>query len=140
MRRVTRPGGVVAACVWDYPGEMTLLRTFRDAAAALEPELAALTDERTTMLFDEEGELARLWRAVGLEDVEEGALVVSAEYSSFADLWEPLESGVGPSGAYVASLDTEGRAALREEVRSRLGSPTGLFRLTARAWYAVGHT
>src|SRR5215207_3348533 len=34
MRRVTRPGGTVAAAVWDYAGEMTLVRAFWDAARA----------------------------------------------------------------------------------------------------------
>lgn len=138
MRRVVRPGGHVAACVWDYPGEMTLLRAFWDAAAALEPELAARTDERTTMAFDEEGELADLWRRVGLEQVEEGSIVVSADYESFDSLWEPFGAGVAPSGAYAASLDEEQRTALCEEYRRRLGSPDGPFRLSARAWYAVG--
>jgi SAM-dependent methyltransferase len=138
MRRVTRSGGAVAASVWDYAGEMTLLRAFWDAAAELEPELVAGRDERTSMPFDEQGELAELFRRVGLEDVEEGELVVSARYESFDDLWEPFTSGVGPAGAYVASLDHERRDALRAEYERRLGSPAGPFRLRARAWYAVG--
>jgi SAM-dependent methyltransferase len=122
MRRVVRPGGAVAACVWDYPGEMLLLRAFWDAATELAPELAGGRDERTNMRFDEDGELAELWRECGLEDVEAGELVVSADYESFADLWEPFTRGVGPAGAY----------------ERRLGSPRGPFRLDARAWYAVG--
>jgi SAM-dependent methyltransferase len=138
MRRVTRPGGAVAACVWDYPGEMTMLRAFWDAAAELEPELVAGRDERAAMPFAEEGELAELFRRVGLEDVEEGELLVSAPYESFDDLWEPFTSGVGPAGAYVASLDAARRRALRSEYERRLGSPRGSFRLGARAWYAVG--
>jgi ubiquinone/menaquinone biosynthesis C-methylase UbiE len=31
MARVARPGGIVSSCVWDYAGEMTLLRAFWDA-------------------------------------------------------------------------------------------------------------
>jgi SAM-dependent methyltransferase len=138
MRRVTRAGGAVAACVWDYPGEMTMLRAFWEAAAELEPELVADLDERTAMAFDEEGELSDLFRRVGLVDVEEGELLVSAGYENFDDLWEPFTSGVGPAGAYVASLDAQGHRALRAEFQQRLGSPTGSFRLGARAWYAVG--
>ncbi|HEX2044854.1 MAG TPA: methyltransferase domain-containing protein [Gaiellaceae bacterium] len=138
MRRVARPGGAVAACVWDYPGEMTLLRVFWDAAAAVAPELAAGPDERTSMRFGEAGELAELWRACGLVDVEAGELVVSAAYESFADLWEPYSMGVGPAGAHVVSLDDEQREVLRAEYERRLGSPRGPFHLSARAWYAVG--
>ena len=37
MVRVTRPGGVVGAAVWDYAGAMTLLRAVWDAAIALDP-------------------------------------------------------------------------------------------------------
>ncbi|HSK14580.1 MAG TPA: class I SAM-dependent methyltransferase [Gaiellaceae bacterium] len=138
MRRVVRPGGTVAACVWDYAEEMTLLRAFWEAAAALEPERVEGRDERTAMRFDDEGELAGLWREAGLGDVEEGRLVVSAGYESFEDLWAPLESGVGPAGAYTASLDAERRRALAAELRRRLGEPEGPFRLSARAWYTAG--
>jgi SAM-dependent methyltransferase len=138
MRRTVRPGGVVAACVWDYPAEMTLLSTFWSAAAALEPKLAEARDERTTMGFDEEGELAELWRRVGLADVEGGALIVSADYDDFDSLWEPFAAGVAPSGAYAASLDPDRQKALCAEYHRRLGSPEAAFRLTARAWYAVG--
>jgi len=138
MRRVVRVGGAVGACVWDYPGEMLLLRAFWDAAAEVAPELVAERDERTTMRFDEEDELSDLWRRCGLEDVEAGELVVSAAYESFDDLWEPYTRGVGPAGAYVVSLEEEDRETLRGEYERRLGSPRGPFRLSARAWYAVG--
>lgn len=42
MARVSRSGGVVASCVWDYAGEMTLLRAFWDAARKVAPEGAAV--------------------------------------------------------------------------------------------------
>jgi hypothetical protein len=64
MARVTRPGGVVAACVWDYPGEMTLLRAFWDAAREVDPARAAAADEGVVMRWCADGELAELWRAV----------------------------------------------------------------------------
>ncbi|MGH3016166.1 MAG: class I SAM-dependent methyltransferase, partial [Gaiellaceae bacterium] len=133
MRRVTRPGGAVAACVWDYAGEMTLLRAFWDAAAALDPVGVAEVDERTRMSFGRRGELEALWRGAGLHDVSHGELVVSAAYESFDDLWEPFIAGVAPSGAYAASLDDTGREALRAEYRRRLGAPAGGFELSARA-------
>jgi SAM-dependent methyltransferase len=138
MRRVLRPGGVAVACVWDYPGEMTLLRVFWDAAAALDPAGVAGVDERTRMPFARRGELAPLWRRAGLRDVSDGAIVVSAAYESFDDAWEPFTVSVAPSGAYAASLDESGREALRAEYRRRLGAPDGSFELSARAWYAVG--
>jgi hypothetical protein len=62
MARVTRRGGAVASCVWDYAGEMTLLRAFWDAAREVEPERGAAEDEGVVMRWCGEGELAELWR------------------------------------------------------------------------------
>ncbi|MGH3040557.1 MAG: class I SAM-dependent methyltransferase [Gaiellaceae bacterium] len=138
MRRVTRPGGAVAACVWDYPGEMTLLRAFWDAAAELDRDGVQAVDERTRMRFGRDGELGDLWRQYGLAEVEEGELVVSAEYENFEDLWDPFTVGVGPAGRYAASLDSERQEALKSEYRRRLAVSDGAFRLSARAWFAVG--
>jgi SAM-dependent methyltransferase len=138
MARVTRPGGIVAACVWDYAGEMTLLRAFWDAAREVSPERGAAADEGVAMRWCRDGELAELWRAAGLRDVRSGALVVRAAYADFEDLWSPLLSGVAPSGAFCASLDEAGRAALHDAYRRRLGVATGPFELTARAWAVAG--
>jgi SAM-dependent methyltransferase len=137
MRRVTRPGGVVAAAVWDYAGEMTILRGFWDAAVALDPAAAAL-DEGRSMPFCRPDALGELWTAAGCDDVRVAPVVVSAGYDGFHDLWEPLELGVAPSGAYTASLRDDRRAALKSAFRERLGAADGPFRLTARAWVVTG--
>ena len=138
MARVTRPGGVVAACVWDYAGEMTLLRAFWDAAREVDPGRAAAADEAVVMPWCREGELAELWRRCGLDDVESGTLAVEAAYEGFDDLWAPFPTGVGPAGAFCASLDGERQAELREAYRGRLGVDEGPFSLSARAWAAGG--
>jgi SAM-dependent methyltransferase len=138
MSRVTRPGGLVAGCVWDYAGEMTMLRAFWDAAAALDPEGATPMMEAHTMRFARPEELGELWQGAGLVEVDVSALVVEASYDDFEDLWSPFPTGVGPAGAYAASLDDEGRAGLRAEYARRLGEPDGPFTLSARAWCAVG--
>ncbi|HEV2873542.1 MAG TPA: methyltransferase domain-containing protein, partial [Thermoleophilaceae bacterium] len=137
MRRVARPGGTVAAAVWDYAGEMTLLRRFWDAAVALDPAAEKL-DEGVRMPFCTPAELGELLSTAGLAEVDVGPAVVSAGYDGFEDLWRPLESGVGPSGAYAAGLPAERREALKEELRRRLGVGNEPFRLTARAWIAAG--
>jgi SAM-dependent methyltransferase len=137
MRRVTRSGGTVASAVWDYADGMTLLRRFWDAAVALDPAAASL-DEGVAMPFCRPDELEELWRGAGLQDVETSERVVEADYSGFDDLWQPLESGVGPSGAYAAALAPERRTRLREELRRRLDAGDEPFRLTARAWCVVG--
>ena len=138
MRRVTRAGGVVAACVWDYAGEMTLLRAFWDAAREVEPERAAAADEGIVMLWCGDGDLAGLWRSVGLRDVRCGPLIVTASYADFEDLWSPFPTGVAPSGAFCNSLDDARRAALHDAYRRHLAAGDGPFQLTARAWAAAG--
>jgi SAM-dependent methyltransferase len=134
MARVARAGAIVASCVWDYAGEMTLLRAFWDAAHEVDPEGAAGTDEGIVMSWCGDGELGELWGEVGLRDVRSDALRVSAAYTGFEDLWSGFLTGVGPSGAFCRSHDTEGQAALRDACRRRLEVGDDPFELTARAW------
>jgi SAM-dependent methyltransferase len=137
MARVTRSGGVIAAAVWDYAGEMTLLRAFWDSAREVDPDGAA-ADEGAVMRWCGEGDLAELWQRAGLAEVRFGALTVRAAYDDFEDLWWPLPTGVGPAGAYCKSLDDERRAALHDAFRRRLGVGDEPFELSARAWAAAG--
>ena len=136
MRRVVAPGGIVAACTWDYSDGMSMLRAFWDAALALDPEAP---DEGRTMRYQDPGDLAELWREAGLEEVETAPLAVEAEYADFDDFWEPFLSGTAPGGAYCASLPQQRQAALRDDCRKRLGDPDGPFSLAARAWAVRGH-
>jgi hypothetical protein len=138
MCRVARRGGVVAACVWDYADGMTLLRRFWDAALAVDPEGAAARDEGRVMRYCSPAELEELWSGAGLRDVRGTELRATARYDGFADLWEPFERGVAPSGAYAASLAPAARAALHDALELLLGRPAGPFTLTARAWCVVG--
>ena len=137
MRRVVRPGGTVAAAVWDYAGEMVILRCFWDAAIMLDPSAADL-DEGRCMPFCTPDRLGELLTAAGLAGVRVSAAVVAAGYEDFEDLWRPLELGVAPSGAYASSLSGARRLALKDGLRDRLGVGEGPFRLTARAWIATG--
>ena len=137
MTRVTK--AVVAGCVWDYGGGMTMLKTFWEAAAALDSERATPLMEQHTMRFSTPDELASLWREAGLTDVATAPIVVEASYDDFDDLWAPFPTGVGPAGAYAASLDAVAQERLREELRRRLDDPYGPFTLSARAWFAIGN-
>lgn len=90
------------------------------------------------MRFARPEELGSLWRSAGLAEVEVSPVVVEASYDDFEDLWSPFPTGVGPAGAYAASLDSDAQAALKDELARRLGTPDGPFTLSARAWCAVG--
>jgi SAM-dependent methyltransferase len=137
MRRVTRPGGAITAATWDYAEGMTLIRTFFDAAIALDPA-AEEHDEGRHMRYCRPDELRDLWRDSDLVDVSVQAVVVRAHYANFDDLWQPIESGVGPVGAYATSIDAPHRQALRAEFGRRLGVGQQPFELSARAWVARG--
>ncbi len=132
LARVTRQDGVVAACVWDHAGGQGPLSLFWEAARQLDPGV----DDESERAGAREGHLAELFRAAGLREVEESVLSVSVEHQSFEEWWEPFELGVGPAGAFVAALDEERQAELRELCRELL--PPAPFTPPARAWAARG--
>ena len=134
MIRVTRPGGVVAAAVWDYGDGMQMLRTFWDAAIALDPD-AAPRDERR-MPLSTRGSLAELWRTHGLQGVDEQPLTIEMVFASFDDYWQPFQCGQGPAGVYVSSLAESARHTLESRLRERLRD--GRLTLSARAWSVRG--
>ncbi len=133
MVRVTRPGGVVAACFWDRAG-MPTLRTFWAAAASLDHSVAG----EPARLGTAEGDIAALLERAGAVDIEQGTVSARADYADFEDWWSAFTLGVGPAGAHYRSLDDAGRAALRAAASDALGRPTGPFALEARAWFARG--
>jgi len=133
MARVTRQGGVVAACVWDFGGGgQGPLGPFWTAARELDPEVAG----ESQLPGAREGHLAKLLEAAGLRAIEETAHSASLEHASFEDWWEPFTLGVGPAGTYAAGLDEERQAELREACRRML--PSAPFSIAARAWAARG--
>jgi SAM-dependent methyltransferase len=132
MARVTRPGGVLAACVWDHGGGKGPVSPFFATARELDP---AAPDE-SWRAGTREGQLAELFREAGIRDVEDGTLAVTVEHPTFDEWWEPFTLGVGPAGSYAAGLEPERRAALRERCRHLL--PPEPFAITGMAWVARG--
>lgn len=138
--RVTAPGGVVAAYVWDYAEGMAITRCFWDAATYLDPAAHDLDEGRRFPLCRPEP-LRALWAGAGLGAVEVKALVVPTVFADFEDYWRPFLGGQGPAPAYTASLPEDRRRALRELLRTRLPTnPDGSIPLTARAWAVRGTT
>jgi len=132
MRRVTRPGGVACACVWDAGGGRAPISTLFETAHELDPDVIG-EDDRAGV---RQGHLVELFEEAGLEDVREEEHVAELTYASFDDWWEPYVLGVGPAGAYVTGLDDAAREALRERCRDRLPEPP--FTVTAYAWAVRG--
>jgi len=132
MRRVTRPGGTVAACVWDHAGDHGPLAAFWSAVRELNPAAAGESD----LAGVREGHLASLFTQAGLGSTQAATLTVRVRHANFDDWWQPFTLGVGPAGAYVASLSPDRQAALREQCRHLL--PAGAVEITAVAWAASG--
>jgi len=134
MVRVTKPGGTVAAAMWDLHGDgLPMLSYFWRAASEIDPSIA---DEQPRAGV-RDGDLVERFVRAGLQGVTGGTLETSVDYAGFDDYWEPFTGGGGPAtGAFYASLDDAGKATLRDGVRGSL--PEGPFTLPARAWLAIG--
>jgi ubiquinone/menaquinone biosynthesis C-methylase UbiE len=132
MGRVTRPGGVVAACVWDHAGRQSPLSSFWEAARVLEPEV----DDESGLAGARQGHLAELFEAAGLREIDATTVTATVEHQTFEDWWTPFTFGIGPAGAFVAGLSEDRQTELSELCRARL--PAAPFTITARAWAARG--
>ena len=130
MMRVTRPGGVVAACVWDGP--TGALAPFWDSVHVIDPD----APDEALLSGAHKGHLTEMFEAAGLRDVEESPISVDVVHPTFEEWWEPYTYGIGPAGEHVQQLDDDGRARLESVARDRLGS--GPFTVTATAWAARG--
>jgi SAM-dependent methyltransferase len=132
MARVTTTGGTVAACVWDFGGGRGPLGPFWVAARSMDPDV----DDESERAGTRAGHLSELFGAAGLEEIEATSLAARRSFPSFDDWWDRFTRSVGPAGTYLAHLDDDRRATLRDRCREML--PDGSFELTAHAWAARG--
>ena len=138
MTRAVRPGGMVAAYVWDYAGKMELMRYFWDATVELDPAASKLV-EAIRFPICQPLALLTLFEEAGLRDVETLTIDIPTIFRDFDDYWNPFLGGQGPAPAYAMSLSEEHRNALRDRIRSRLPiASDGSIPLIARAWAVRG--
>jgi SAM-dependent methyltransferase len=138
MAEAKRAGGVVAAYVWDYAGEMQLLRYFWDAAVTLNPEVSSLDEGRRSPICNPTS-LEKLFSDAGLGNVQATAIDVPAYFPNFDDYWLPFLGGQGTVASYAMSLSEEHRGELRECIRARLPvAVDGSIRMLLRAWAVKG--
>jgi len=134
MRRVLRPGGTAAAYVWDYAGEMQLIRHFWSAAAMLDPAARTLDEAQRFPLCQGE-QLLALFRDGGFDRTECRVIDVPTVFKDFDDFWSPFLGGQGPAPTYCVTLSDDRRAKLRDRLRTVLPiEPDGSIRLIARAF------
>jgi SAM-dependent methyltransferase len=132
MRRVTRAGGVVGACVWDHAAGKGPLGTFWRAVREVDPD----ADDESALSGAREGHLVELFESAGLSSVEGGVLTARVSYADFDEWWLPFTMGVGPAGAYVASRTPEQRDRLAARCADLL--PDAPFEIAGLAWAARG--
>lgn len=138
MVRVTKPGGTVAAYVWDYAGGMEMLRLFWDAAVAVSPDDAQL-DQAERFPLCQPKPLTKLWQDLGLTAVAVRAITIPTVFQDFDDYWLPFLGKQGAAPTYLASVDAETQKRIRAVLQSRLmPAPDGTIALTARAWAIQG--
>jgi ubiquinone/menaquinone biosynthesis C-methylase UbiE len=140
MRRVVRPGGVVAAAVWDHLGGMSGMRMMWDTVAATSEAARAARSRYLFQPMTGPGELQRTFTAAGLREVAETTLTIRMDYESFDDYWEPMAAGEGPIGRYVAGLPAAGQEEAARAVRAAYegGRPDGPRSIAAMAWACRG--
>ena len=140
MRRVTRPGGIVAAATWDTRGGLLFYRLFFDTAALIDPEANVRRARAYVRPMTRPGELARAWHAAGLVDVVDGTLTIRMDFDTFDDYWAPYEGKDGPIADYVGTLDAATKARVRDAVRLAYldGEADGPRSYAATAWVVKG--
>ena len=140
MARVARPGGWVAAYVWDYIEGMELMRYFWDAAVKLNPNALESSEGRRFAMCRPEP-LTVLFEQAGLTQVEVRALDVPTHFRDFDDYWSPFLGGQGPAPSYAMGLTEAERVRLRELIREALPHrEDGGIDLHARAWGVRGRS
>ena len=137
MRRVLRPGGTAAVYVWDYAGEMQLMRHFWNAAVCIDPAAATL-DEAWRFPICKPEPLLALFNDGGFEPSAVASTcrpssrtLTTTGRRSWADKVRPP-----PIAARFRTINEQDCAAISG--RRCRSNQTVQFRLIARAWAVRG--
>ncbi|HEY2248790.1 MAG TPA: methyltransferase domain-containing protein [Bradyrhizobium sp.] len=140
MVRVTKPGGTVAACMWDLRGGLVFGRMFWDTAAMLDPNAIDVRGRTLSRPITRQGGIAGEFKTAGLQDVRETTLTITMNFADFADFWAPFDGRDSGFGAYVSGLDAVQKDRFKSALRLAYldGSPDGPRTYFATAWAARG--
>lgn len=133
MKRISKPGGLIAAYIWDYSDRMDLLRYFWNAAILIDPNSREL-DEGIRFPICNTDNLKNAFKQAGLIEVEVTKLDIMTRFKDFDDYWNPFLSGQGPAPSYLASLSKQYHEKLKKEIYNKLPiEPDGSIKLLGRA-------
>jgi len=133
FKRVTKPGGIIGAYVWDYSDKMEFLRYFWDAAYQIDSSSKAL-DEGVRFPICHSEKLLNEFVKAGITGVESSFLDIETVFKDFDDYWNPFWGGQGPAPSYLASLNSELQTALKNNLKQRLKvESNGSIKLLGRA-------
>jgi ubiquinone/menaquinone biosynthesis C-methylase UbiE len=142
LKRVTRPGGVLATCVWDFRQGMPMFSLFWEAANAVAPEAVARRRAETggPSPYASAEALDALWRNAGLAEVRTTALHVPLDFASVEDFWTPFLLGATGTSAFARDLDAATAGAVGARLRHIIGERwgEGTFTLAATAFAVAG--
>lgn len=140
MTRVVRPGGVVAACTWDFRDGLPMFQLLWQAAETVAAEAVSRhRDANPSRQRSGPADLQVLWRDCRLPGIETQALELSMPFASFDDYWRPFLGGATRTCRFAAAADAETGGALKSALAGSItAKPDGSFDLPARAWAVKG--
>jgi SAM-dependent methyltransferase len=140
MFRVVRPGGTIAATVWDTFGGMPSQRMFWDTFTAIEPTALSRRGPSLVKPMTFPGEMTRAFVAAGLEQVTEATLTIRMDFANFDDYWIPLLNGQGTLAALLSTLPQAVQERVQSAVRQAYLSeqPDGPRSFASVAWAVKG--
>lgn len=128
-REMLRVARTAAVCMWGLD-EVEMFAAFRRTAEEMGTGHYRVGATR----YRTQQELIDLLEPFG--EVDTGELDVTAQYSGFDEFCTALNGQVGPAGAWMKSLDEEQQRRAHEILYRELGSPSGPFELSGRAFAA----
>ena len=130
MRRVARPGGVVAGYVWDFKSELSPSGPFRLGLRQVITEVPALPGTDDSGL----DALGSTFERAGFAEIATRSIDVTVEFPDFEAFWAAQTPSYSPTTKMIAEMTEGDRARAIEAIRSMLPThPSGKIEYLARA-------
>ncbi len=129
MQRVVRPGGTVAAYMWDFLGKGFTQWPLMDALKGVGVEVAEIAGR----LHSTEAALRRIFETAGIRDVATRAIDIEVSYADFDDYWASQTSLPNPTVQAIRKLSAQDVEKLKTNLREQLPRRGGRIAYPARA-------